>query len=145
VAINAIALAVYTVFPVSTYWWRQELLAQPITGNFWASQVYSIFASDTSFNCFPSLHAAVSAISFYAWYRYAKVRPGKVTWAVALITLLVASGVILSTLFIKQHYIADELSGIALAYVVGKPIFDRLPIPFRAARLLPDAPLPAAA
>jgi len=37
VAINAIALAVYVVFPVSTYWWRQEFLAHPMPG-FWAEQ-----------------------------------------------------------------------------------------------------------
>lgn len=133
VSINAIALAIYVVFPVSTYWWREELLAQPITGNFWATQVYDIFASDTSFNCFPSLHAAVSTICFYTWYRYARVRPGRRTWALTLLSLGVAVGVILSTLFIKQHYIADEVSGIVLAWAVGKPLFDRLWTPSRAA------------
>ena len=143
VAINAIALAVYAVFPVSTYWWRQELLAQPITGNFWATQVYGIFANDTCFNCFPSLHAAVSTICFYAWYRYAKVRPGKGTWALALLSLGVAAGVILSTLFIKQHYIADELFGIVLAWAVGRPLFDRLWIPIRAVASSSERPLAA--
>lgn len=140
VSINAIALAVYVVFPVSTYWWRQELLAQPIAGNFWATQVYGIFANDTSFNCFPSLHAAVSTICFYTWYRYAKVRSGKVTWTLALLSLGVAVGVILSTLFIKQHYIADEVSGIILALAVGKPLFDRLWIPSRAAEYHSERP-----
>jgi membrane-associated phospholipid phosphatase len=138
VAINAIALVIYAVFPVSTYWYREELLAKPISG-FWASKVYAIFASDTSFNCFPSLHAAVSTICFYAWYRYAKVRPRSIARAVALLSLAVAVGVILSTLFIKQHYVADEISGIVLAWAVGKPTFDRLWIsPRPAGTALPD-------
>ncbi len=126
VAINAVALVVYAIFPVSTYWYRVELLAHPISGNFWATQVYDIFASDTPFNCFPSLHAAVSTICFYAWYRYSKVHLGRLARSVALLSLVIAVGVILSTLFIKQHYVADEISGILLAYGIGRPLFNRL-------------------
>ena len=36
------------------------------------------------------------------------------------------SGVILSTLFIKQHYIADEIAGIALAWIIGTLLFKKL-------------------
>ncbi len=124
VAINAIAVLVYVVFPVSTYWWRQDLLAHPITGNFWASQVYSIYARDTSFNCFPSLHAAVSTICFYTWYRYSQIKTSIATKSVAVVAFAIAAGVILSTLFIKQHYIADEIAGIVLAWAVGKLVFN---------------------
>jgi membrane-associated phospholipid phosphatase len=35
-------------------------------------------------------------------------------------------GVILSTLFLKQHYVADEIAGIVLAYGIGRPLFNRL-------------------
>ncbi|MCW3994666.1 MAG: phosphatase PAP2 family protein [Candidatus Bathyarchaeota archaeon] len=126
VAINAIAVLVYIVFPVSTFWYRQELLAHPLVGNFWANQVYNVFANDTSFNCFPSLHAAVSTICFYTWFRYAKVKPSKTSKISAVAALIIAGGVILSTLFIKQHYIADEIAGIALAAIIGKLLFDRL-------------------
>ena len=126
VAINAIAVLIYVVFPVSTFWYRQELLAHPIVGNFWADQVYNVFANDTSFNCLPSLHAAVSTICFYAWFRYAKIKPSKATKATATAALVIAAGVILSTLFIKQHYIADEIAGIALAWIVGTLVFNKL-------------------
>jgi membrane-associated phospholipid phosphatase len=125
VAINAVAIIVYVVFPVSTYWYRQDLLAHPIVGNFWADQVYSVFQSDTSFNCFPSLHAAVSTICAYTWLRYAKIKPGKITKTIAIVTAFIAAGVVLSTLFVKQHYIADEIFGVVLALVVGKLVFDR--------------------
>jgi len=125
-AINGIAVLSYIVFPVSTFWYRQELLAHPIVGNFWASQVYHIFATDTSFNCFPSLHAAVSTICFYTWFQYAKVKPSKTTKAVAAVVFVIAIGVILSTLFIKQHYIVDEIAGISLAWVIGTLLFKKL-------------------
>ncbi len=125
VLINAIAIVVYIVFPVSTYWWRLDIQAQNFTG-FWAEQVYTVYRDDTSFNCFPSLHAAVSTICFYAWYRYAKLKPGTITKLLAVVTFISATGVILSTLFVKQHYIADEIAGIFLAWVVGRLLFNKL-------------------
>jgi membrane-associated phospholipid phosphatase len=126
VAINGITVLIYVVFPVSTFWYRQDLLAHPLLGNFWADQVYNVFANDTSFNCLPSLHAAVSTICFYAWFQYAKVKPSNKTTTAAILALVIAAGVILSTLFIKQHYIADEIAGIALAYIIGRLLFNRL-------------------
>lgn len=126
VAIGTIAIPIYIVFPVSTFWYRQELLTHPISGNFWADQVYKIFAIDTSFNCFPSLHAALSTICSFAWFQYAKIKDSKITKIVAFTSFIVAVGVILSTLFVKQHYIADAISGIALALIIGKILFEKL-------------------
>jgi len=126
VAINGIAVLIYIAFPVSTFWYRQDLLANPIADNFWASQVYGIFDSDTSFNCFPSLHAAVSTICFFAWFQYAKVKPSSITKTAAAAAFFIAAGVILSTLFIKQHYVADEIAGVALAWIVGALLFKKL-------------------
>jgi membrane-associated phospholipid phosphatase len=45
---------------------------------------------------------------------------------VAIGAFIIACGVILSTLFIKQHYIADEIAGVALALTVGSVIFKKL-------------------
>jgi membrane-associated phospholipid phosphatase len=126
VFINAVSVLIYLVFPVSTFWWRQNLLANPITGSFWADQVYNVWAGDTSFNCFPSLHAAVSTICFFTWYEYSKAKPSAATKLVAIGALIIAAGVVLSTLFVKQHYIADEIAGIALALIIGKLAFRRL-------------------
>ena len=36
VAINAIAILIYVIFPGSTFWYCQELLAHPMVGNVWA-------------------------------------------------------------------------------------------------------------
>jgi membrane-associated phospholipid phosphatase len=132
VFINAIALILYIVFPVSVYWWHQDLLIQPMLDNFWASQVYYVWMNDTTFNCFPSLHAAVSVICFYTWYRYSK-EASHASKALAIVTLIISAGVILSTLFIKQHYIADEIAGTLVAWCVGRSIFNYLWKSFKSA------------
>jgi membrane-associated phospholipid phosphatase len=54
------------------------------------------------------------------------------TEIVAIATFVIAAGVILSTLFIKQHYVVDEIAGITLAWGVGRPLFNRLWKPFKA-------------
>jgi membrane-associated phospholipid phosphatase len=128
VIINLIADIIYLFFPVSTYVWREQILtnASQYQGNFFAQAVFDYYSTDTSFNCFPSLHAAVSTIIFYAWYRYYKSKPNLKKLSIAIITFIIAAGVILSTLFVKQHYILDEIAGILLAYFVGRLIFNRL-------------------
>ena len=128
VIIGLIASIIYIFFPVSVYVWRQQILANAIhyQGNFFAQVVFSIYHTDTSFNCFPSLHAAVSTITFYAWYRYYRRKPNLMKLIISIVTFIVAAGVILSTLFIKQHYILDEIAGILLAYLVGRFVFDWL-------------------
>jgi membrane-associated phospholipid phosphatase len=131
VLINAIATVFYILFPVSTYWWRQDLLAHRIVGNFWADQVYDVFAIDPSFNCFPSLHSAISITLFYAWYQRSKTKPSSTTRVVAVLALFIAVGTILSTLFIKQHYIADAIAGIALAVCIDVPLFKHFWKPFK--------------
>jgi len=82
-----------------------------------------VWAGDTTFNCFPSLHAAVSVICFYAWYQYCKFKPLAQTKIITILSFVITAGVILSTLFLKQHYIADEIAGIVLAWGVGRPMF----------------------
>jgi membrane-associated phospholipid phosphatase len=128
VLINLAADVVYLVFPVTTDVWRQQLLAHPLVGNPFAQAMYAHYAEDPSFNCFPSLHAAVATICFYAWHRYARQRPLPAIRAIAMGMLVVGVGVVLSTLFVKQHYVADEIAGVLLALGVGRIVFDRFEI-----------------
>jgi membrane-associated phospholipid phosphatase len=123
VIINAIAVVFYVVFPVSVYWWHQEFLAHPIVGDFWATETYNVWSGDTTFNCFPSLHAAVSVICFYTWNQYSKLKALAAVKTVAIVSFVITVGVILSTLFLKQHYVADEIAGIILAWGVGTALF----------------------
>jgi membrane-associated phospholipid phosphatase len=126
VIINAVADLAYLVFPVTTDVYRRELFAHRMIGNPFADAMYAHFGSDPSFNCFPSLHAAVSVICAYAWYRFFRLRPHALTKAIAILTALIAAGVVLSTLFVKQHYIADEIAGIVLALGVGWLVYRAL-------------------
>jgi membrane-associated phospholipid phosphatase len=135
VIINAIAIVIYIILPVSTYPWRQALIPKLDMGNFWQAQVYEIYTTDTPFNCFPSLHAAVSTICFYTWYEYSKARPSWATKVVAAASFVIAAGIVLSTLFIKQHYIVDEIFGIVLAWAVGRVLFKSLWKPLKTKEL----------
>ncbi|TFF85201.1 MAG: phosphatase PAP2 family protein, partial [Promethearchaeota archaeon] len=125
VIMNIIATVIYVLFPVSTYWWRQELLANKMEGNLFAETMYFYYENETSFNCFPSMHAGMSTMCFFTWYQYYQLHQDSKTRNIAVVTFIITAGVILSTLFVKQHYIVDEIAGIFLAYVVGKLVFHR--------------------
>ena len=68
-----------------------------------------LYSSDPPYNCFPSLHVAHSFVSALACYRVHR--------GVGLGAATCASLVAVSTLFTKQHYIADVIAGILLAFV----------------------------
>jgi membrane-associated phospholipid phosphatase len=68
-----------------------------------------LYAADTPYNCFPSIHVAHSFVSALTCYRVHR----RVGVAATVCAALVA----LSTLFAKQHYIVDVLAGITLAGV----------------------------
>jgi membrane-associated phospholipid phosphatase len=131
VIINFIAIIIYVLFPVSTYWYRAELQAHPMQNNFWAEVMYNYYAHDTSFNCFPSLHAAVSAAIAYTWYHYARVKPHLLKSITAVAAIIIALAVVLSTLFVRQHYISDELAGVLLAILAARYTFNNLWRPLR--------------
>ena len=67
-----------------------------------------LYDADPPYNCFPSLHVAHSFVSALTCYRLDR-RLGHGM-------LLCASLVAISTVFTKQHYIADVLAGIVLAF-----------------------------
>jgi membrane-associated phospholipid phosphatase len=139
VLINLIADLVYLVFPVTTDIYRAQIAAHPIVGNRFADAMYAHYGTDPSFDCFPSLHAALSVICFYAWYRFCKAKRNALTVTVAVLTCIVAIGTVISTLFVKQHYIADEVAGIALEWAVGKWVFDKFDEREKSAPDLPGA------
>lgn len=67
----------------------------------------TLYDADPPYNCFPSIHVAHSFVSALACSRVHRALGG--------IAILVASLVALSTLFTKQHYVADLVAGILLA------------------------------
>jgi membrane-associated phospholipid phosphatase len=102
-AIWLLACVIFIVYPTATP--RPPQLAGE---GFFAWMLRAIYSADVKYNCFPSLHVAQSYLSALACYRVNRgVGLGAGAWAT-----LVA----LSTLFTKQHYVLDVISGALLAY-----------------------------
>lgn len=97
---------------------------------FWCLRLsYSI---DPPYNCFPSLHVAHSFVSAMTGYRVHR--------GVGFAAVLWASLIGVSTLFTKQHYIADVIAGMfiaCVAYLVFLRGYPREAIPEIDRRLAP--------
>ena len=106
---------------------------------FTAWMLRTIWASDVRYNCFPSLHVAQCFIAALACHRvHTGVGNAALAWAAA---------VSLSTLFTKQHYVADVLGGIVLAglaYAAFIRPFPRDATPEKQRRLAPTLAFAAA-
>jgi membrane-associated phospholipid phosphatase len=131
-AVWLIAYCVFLAFPS----------AAPVHGavrgdGFFAVVLRAIYHADVPYNCFPSLHVAQC---FLAAFSCGRIHRG-VGWVAGVWAVLVA----LSTLFTKQHYVADVVGGILLAcaaYFIFLRGFPRTSTPEPERRL---APLLAAA
>jgi membrane-associated phospholipid phosphatase len=100
------AYVVFVFFPTKMTL-RPSLEGAP---GFTAWLVRAVYAGDGPYNCFPSVHVALSHLS--AWSLWEMDRPvGRVAW-------VLAAAITLSALFLKQHYLADVAGGAALAFVV---------------------------
>ena len=66
-----------------------------------------LYDADPPYNCFPSIHVAHSVVSALACFR--------VHQRLGLLTIACAALVAISTLFTKQHYVADVVAGAGLA------------------------------
>ncbi len=69
-----------------------------------------LYDADPPYNCFPSIHVAHSFVSALACYRVHRT--------LGIVAVSVASLVAISTLFTKQHYVADVIAGTVLALIV---------------------------
>ena len=112
-----VAYTTYLVFPV--YFERPRLDVTSL--HTW---LLSLSYMDKPYNHFPSLHVAISWLVVYASQVSGRARIG--LW---LLTICMS----VSTLFVKQHYIADVLYGFALATAAWR---------FSAASYRPSAPSP---
>jgi membrane-associated phospholipid phosphatase len=91
-----------------------------------------LYSSDPPYNCFPSLHVAHSFVSALTVRRVHR--------GVGIAATLGAALVGVSTLFTKQHYVADVIAGVFLAcmaYVVFLRGYPREAIPALDRRLAP--------
>jgi membrane-associated phospholipid phosphatase len=78
-----------------------------------------LYGADPPYNCFPSLHVAHSFVSALTCYRLQR--------GVGVASAVGAALVAISTLFTKQHYVADVLAGALLAFVAYALFLARYP------------------
>src|SRR3989338_1673068 len=93
---------------------RPEFIANDIP-TFVLNFVYNI---DNNVNLFPSLHVSMTFLALLAI--------SKINKKFFLIALVLFALTTLSTLFIKQHYVLDVLSGLMLGYAAYKIYFKKL-------------------
>ena len=105
VMIWSVGLVCFLMYPT--------ILPRPTTSaigdGFFGWCLRAVYQADTPRNNLPSLHVAHAFVSAFACYL--------VNRGVGLASLGWASLIALSTLFTKQHYVLDVISGIALAGV----------------------------
>lgn len=154
ITIHLVSYAVYIIYPVMMirpYWaptslfdwvfWyyvnpqflQNWLLYNSIQSNLDAFHwsLWMVYAKDTPLNCFPSLHAAVSTMIAYGFWQE-KRSYGWISWPIAV-------AVMFSTLLVRQHVILDEISGAALALIVGYTFYKKV---FKTPETQPKSPKP---
>jgi membrane-associated phospholipid phosphatase len=111
-AILSVYLISYLIFTVF-----QTFVPRPmvVSHDVFSGVVRWTYRLDRPYGAWPSLHAA-SATLMALYFIFTRSK-----WWLEYLTFAVL--VVLSTLFVKQHFLADALSGIALGTAVGLLIF----------------------
>ena len=127
------ALSMTAVFAVSYlfYFFLQSFIERPtLTGDdLFTGMIREVYAGDQPFNDFPSLHASLSTLVALHWLHVSRrFGLGVAVWAVLIV---------LSTVFVKQHYVVDMVAGAGLAYVVSRSMLARVAAPSSSALRAP--------
>ncbi len=105
-------LAMLTVWFISYgfyYFLQSEVIRPVLTGtDIFSKMVMKVYAGDNPFNDFPSLHTSLSSLMAIHWI--------KVNKPLGIVLSIWTALIIASTLLIKQHYLADLVFGLALAF-----------------------------
>ena len=96
----AVAFSTYLLFPV--YFERRPLAVSSL--HTW---LLSLQYLDKPYNDFPSLHVTLSWLAVHA---------SQVSRGSRIALVLVATGISISTVFVKQHYVVDVVFGYVLAW-----------------------------
>jgi len=76
-----------------------------------------VYQADKPWNCFPSMHVAMSLLAALTILEVHRIR--------GVVTLLLTLAIALSTVLIKQHYVLDVLGGMALTMIIYFVYFRR--------------------
>ena len=108
-AITVVSFICFVLFPVE----------MPAPTDRASTALYALIMADTRLNNFPSLHASYTVYGLLYW---AEVLPDLPSRRARRLTAVVATawatGLLLSVLFLKQHYLVDLAAGSALGAVV---------------------------
>ena len=122
--IDLLSLLVFVLFPVHMTL-RPDLAAEGSFAEWMMAQLYEV---DRPSNCFPSLHVSTTILAALCVLKVDRV----LGWG----GLVVATAISASTMLVKQHYLADVLSGAALAlaawWLLVRPVrMERVPFSWR--------------
>lgn len=91
------------------FFFQTEVIRPVLTGtDQFTRMIRDVYAGDNPFNDFPSLHTSVSTILAIHWLRFDR-RAG-------ILACIWAALIVASTVLIKQHYVADVIGGLLLAF-----------------------------
>ncbi|MDU5105599.1 phosphatase PAP2 family protein [Clostridium sp.] len=94
------------------YFYPVEISRPIISNNTLPNRLVNlIYEADRPFNCFPSIHV----LNTYIIIRFTRIKDNK-SWFIY--TSIIGILIILSTLFIKQHFILDGVAAIIIAEIV---------------------------
>lgn len=109
IIINLVAFLIYLTF--QTYVPRDPITSHDLFSN----TLQFIYNHDQPYSGFPSLHSALSAsIATYFVCRRSKL---------SLMAILIAVLIVVSTLFVKQHFVLDAVSGVSLGIIATLIVF----------------------
>ena len=109
----AVSMIVVLAVSYAFYAFLQTYIDRPaITGDdLFSRMIRDVYASDQPFNDFPSLHASLSTIFAIHWLR--------VDRRLGVPIAIWAGLIVVSTVFVKQHYVPDVVAGVLLASVTS--------------------------
>jgi membrane-associated phospholipid phosphatase len=110
----ALSMTITLLISYGFYALLQSYIERPVlTGDdLFSRMIRDVYAGDQPYNDFPSLHASLSTIFAIHWWR--------VDRRIGIPVAIWAGLIVVSTVFVKQHYIADMVAGVLLAFVVSR-------------------------
>ena len=106
----AISLILAMLVSSAMYLFLQtEVIRPTVNGaDVFSRMVHDVYIGDNPYNDFPSLHTSLSTIIALHWWR--------TNWRLGIVAVVWTAAIAASTVFVKQHYVADVVSGLALAW-----------------------------
>ncbi len=102
--VMCVCYIVYLVYPVS-------IERPPLAGHSFSTWVLGIvYGADHPWNCFPSLHVAMSLLAALTILEVRRIR--------GILTLLLTVWIAYSTVLIKQHYVLDVVAAMVLTLAI---------------------------